>query len=117
MTHYLSSDIELANLDLTPGLTLEMPPSPLASNCGPITYPSFCAANYAGFSRLVGTEAGVKDYETTGIIESTQIINFGAIVDYDSQTEINLLPGFEIMLGADFYGIIDGCNNGAGGLN
>ncbi len=69
------------------------------------------------YGPLTGIEAGVADYETDGILDSYQIIESTGYVDYDSGTEINLLPGFEVKMGAVFYGFIDGCNNGAGGLN
>jgi len=74
-------------------------------------------ANLAGPNQLTGTENGIADYETDGIIESVQIIGATAVVDYDSQTEINLYQGFETMLGAEFMAFIDGCNGGSGGLN
>ncbi len=78
-----------------------------------------CPDDYAtgGNGALMGTETGVADYETDGSIHSTQIIDATAIVDYDSGTDIELLPGFETILGAVFYAFIDGCDNGGGGVN
>lgn len=116
---YLANDIELDNYDLSmPGSTIEMPSSQISQNCSGITYPFFCVFNFSGTDALSGSEFSAKaDYETDGLIESTQIIEPFAIVDYDSATEITLLPGFEVKLNADFFAIIDGCDNGNGGLN
>ena len=72
---------------------------------------------FAGSGGLIGVEIGVADYETDGILESTQTIDFSAIVDYDSAIEVNLLGGFETILGAQFEAFIDGCNGGLGGQN
>ncbi len=73
--------------------------------------------NYSGANALTGIESGIADYETDGVIESTQIIQATAIVDYDSGIEVNLLPGFQTNNGCEFMAFIDGCNGGAGGLN
>lgn len=117
-TRYLASDIELSTYDLTPGSTIEIPSSSISTNCNSIVYPAFCLSNLTGFDALTGSEFNTDaDYETDGIIESTQTIEAGAAVDYDTNSEIILLPGFEIKLNADFYAIIDGCNFGSGGLN
>ncbi len=72
-----------------------------------------CAPNH----NLSGTESGIYDYETNGIITSTQIIDATARVDYDSAIEINMNVGFEVVLGATFNAFIDGCNSGGGGVN
>ena len=68
-----------------------------------------CPNNYAGANALTGTETGTEDYETDGAIESTQIINASATVDYDSGTSIKLEAPFEVKLGASFHAFIDGC--------
>jgi len=68
-----------------------------------------CPGDYAGPNALTGTITGTEDYETDGIIESTQIIDATAVVDYDSGTEINLNAEFEVVLGAVFSAFIDGC--------
>lgn len=73
--------------------------------------------NYSGVNALTGVENGIADYETDGVIESTQIIGVSAIVDYDSEVEVHLLSGFETTNGCEFMAFIDGCNGGAGGLN
>lgn len=70
---------------------------------------------FSGSGGLTGVELGSVDYETDGIIESTQRIDFSSIVDYDSAIEVHLLPGFETILGAQFEAFIDGCDNGGGG--
>ncbi len=75
------------------------------------------AANYAGADMLIGTHSGAGDYETDGIIESIQTIDATGYVDYDSKTGIYLLPGFNTINGCTFLAFIDGCNNGAGGIN
>jgi hypothetical protein len=71
---------------------------------------------------LSGTNSGdnsdannMADNESSGLISSTQIIGATAVIDYDSATEIELLSGFETMLGAIFEAFIDGCNGGSGG--
>ena len=69
---------------------------------------------YGALTAIVNNHS---DFETDGIIDATQIIESSAQVDYDSGIEINLLPGFEIKNGAVFLAFIDGCNEGAGGLN
>jgi len=83
----------------------------LSSNCieVTITASSNCPPNYTGANALSGTETGTQDYETDGEIESTQIINASATVDYDSGTSITLDAPFEVQLGATFHAFIDGC--------
>ena len=63
-----------------------------------------------GYGALVGTENSTIHYETEGAIESTQIVLPGADVDYDSNVQIDLFPGFETRLNAFFHAYIDGCN-------
>lgn len=72
---------------------------------------------FNGSGGLTGVELGIADYETDGILESTQTIDFSSVVDYDSAIEVHLLPGFETVLGAQFEAFIDGCNGGLGGQN
>ena len=79
-----------------------------------------CEENFSGDNALSGTEDGnggplnTGDYESYGVIESTQTISSGT-VDYDSAIEINLFAGFEVATGVTFDVFIDGCNNGGGG--
>jgi|GEM_PF-884751 len=56
---------------------------------------------------LSGTQTVNEDFETNGEITSSQSIQ--AIVDYDSGMGITLEPNFEVVLGAIFTAIIDGC--------
>ena len=70
-----------------------------------------------GSLNLTGNEIGIADYETSGDIVSDQIIEATAQVDYDAVTSITLNPGFTIQDGGVFYAFIDGCNDGAGGIN
>jgi len=70
-----------------------------------------CPNDYAGINKLTGTQSVSDDFETDGIIDSDQIINGNAVVDYDSAVEINLLIGFEVILGVSFNAFIDGCGN------
>jgi|GEM_PF-73626 len=70
-----------------------------------------------GYGQLSGVIDYDADFETNGIIDAIQIIQPSSQVDYDSGTEINLLPGFEVKSGAIFFAFIDGCNEGSGGLN
>lgn len=73
--------------------------------------PSACPPDFAfsGNGGLIGTETGAVMYATDGIIESTQTIDSTAAVDYDSGSEIQLLGGFQTVLGAQFHAFIDGC--------
>ncbi len=68
-----------------------------------------CPPNYAGTNQLIGKESDIKTYQTNGIIESTQSISSTATIDYNSGQEINLLPDFEVELGAVFHAFIEGC--------
>ena len=74
---------------------------------------SDCPPDFAGGNALTGTETGTADYETDGVIESTQQILSNATVDYDSKLEISLNNDFEVDANADFHGFIEGC----GGAN
>ena len=98
-----------------PGLSLQL----IAGEwVGPSTDTYGSTNKYCPISlNLTGTEIGVADYETSGDIISTQTINATAQVDYDAETSIILNPGFSTKLGAVFYAFIDGCNDGAGGIN
>ena len=60
-------------------------------------------------SHLRGQVQDNTNYEASGIIQSNQMINTNVILDYDSGSEIELLPAFEIQNGATFRAIIDGC--------
>jgi murein DD-endopeptidase MepM/ murein hydrolase activator NlpD len=71
-----------------------------------------CPSSYssANGNPLIGNQNSNADFETDGLIESTQIISGAtSIVDYDSGTTICLDPGFEVMSGAQFSAFIDGC--------
>lgn len=72
-----------------------------------------CPNNYT----IPGYELGFADYETNGTITCDQVILSGASVDLDAGIEIDLLPGFEVQLGAQMNAFIDGCDNGGGGVN
>jgi len=78
-----------------------------------------CPTSYSMFdaNQIDGVESSLADYETDGRIQSTQVIDTSAVVDYDSAIEIELLIGFEVRLSAEFLAFIDGCNFGQGGLN
>lgn len=84
--------------------------------CAGTTAP--CPPNYIGINALVGIEtgAGGVDYETDGAIYSTQNIT-GGFVDYDSDIEICLDPGFEASAAGTFNAFIDGCNGSGGVVN
>lgn len=62
---------------------------------------------------LSAGESGTVDYESSGNISSTSIIASGAMIDYDSATDIDLNPDFEVVLGAVFCAFIDGCGGAA----
>ena len=71
--------------------------------------PPVCPSDYAGGNALTGTQSADEDFETDGDIESSQLIDSNAKVDYDSKTSVTLLEGFEITIGALLNVIIDGC--------
>ena len=76
-----------------------------------------CPVNFSGTNALSGSTIAIMDYETNGVIESTQVMSIPAKVDYDSKQYIDLLPGFEVVFKAEFSAFIDGCNGGSGGIN
>ncbi|NBU51509.1 MAG: hypothetical protein EBS24_02650 [Chitinophagia bacterium] len=70
----------------------------------------FCVEDYANANALSGILDYSEQYETDGLIESSQqVIGSGLDVKYDSKVSISLLPGFEIPTGIIFKAIIDGC--------
>ena len=89
----------------------------LSNNCMSVIINGSCPANYTGANELTGSINGVEDYETNGDIESTQVLQSSAKVDYDSANSIELKAGFEVKVGAEFCILIDGCNAGMGGIN
>lgn len=68
-----------------------------------------CPTNYAGANALSGTISGTEDYETDGAIESSQLIQAGATIDYDSKVSIKLEAPFSAPSSANFHAFIDGC--------
>ena len=68
-----------------------------------------CPTDYAGANALSGNISGTEDYETDGAIESTQLIQAGATIDYDSGTSITLEAPFNVPSSATFQAFIDGC--------
>ncbi len=69
-----------------------------------------CPTNLDGANALTGNQTVSADFEAAGTISSTQVISGPlTIVDYDSGTDINLNPNFEVVLGAEFNAFIDGC--------
>lgn len=70
-----------------------------------------CPPNYAGTNKLEGTLTGTERYQTNGKIESRQIIiGPSANVKYNSDTLIELLPGFSTDQDAEFETLLDGCD-------
>jgi hypothetical protein len=68
-----------------------------------------CPTDYAGANALSGNISGAVDYETNGAIESTQLIQAGATIDYDSGTSIKLEAPFNVPSSATLNAFIDGC--------
>lgn len=62
---------------------------------------------------LSNPESGTVDTESLDWISSSQIINAGAVIDYDAVDSIILLPNFHAKLGSTVNAFIDGC----GGMN
>lgn len=108
------------------GITSQSSDNDIPNNYGGWDYVllkiSACPNDYAGNNKLVGVPNfssstwGNGDYETNGIIESTQNITNGITIDYDSKTLIHLLNGFQTDATVDFSAFIDGCNYGNGGI-
>lgn len=69
--------------------------------------PSYSSANG---NALIGVQNVNNDFETDGVIESTQTVTGSSVtVYYDSGISICLDPGFEVISGAVFEALIDGC--------
>ena len=66
---------------------------------------SICPANLD----LTNTLSTNQVYSSGGYISSDQIILSPAEVDFNATTEITLLEGFEVKVGAVFHAFIDGC--------
>ncbi len=62
---------------------------------------------------LSNQEGGTVDVESSDWIISSQILNAGAIVDYDAVDSIVLIQNFHSQLGSAFHAFLDGC----GGAN
>ena len=60
---------------------------------------------------LSGNSMDMDYVEASNSIQSTQIILAPHTINYDAGFEIELLPGFEVQLGAVFEAFIDGCDN------
>ncbi len=97
--------------------------NPVCGQTAPTECTPVCPDDYANgglpnsLPPLTGNLDEVTDYEADGTIQSDQLIGSvtPTIVDYDSATDIDLLPGFEVTLGTIFSAFIDGCNDGQGG--
>jgi len=66
-----------------------------------------CALDW---STLTGKEYGDALYKTNGLISSVQTIDSGKIVEYISNSTIELLPNFEVQSDANFITHIDECD-------
>ncbi|MBK8444860.1 MAG: hypothetical protein IPL35_16280 [Sphingobacteriales bacterium] len=74
--------------------------------------PGNCPPDYT----LINTETDSIDYETNGVIITISAIESGAVIDYDSNTYIDLLQGFWAKEGSNVAAFIDTCDGGYGGL-
>jgi hypothetical protein len=104
-----NSPLEFPNLEFLLESTCEE--DIVSSVFASVYFEGACPTDFAGNNRLMGNVSTNATYETDGSLESEQTILAPAQVDYDSQTEIDLLPGFEVLVGAEFHAYIDGCNN------
>ncbi len=87
-------------------------------DCPTTTCPDDYAGGGLGNSQpaLTGlvSASGTTDYETPGVISSTQTVDVNT--DYDSGDCIDMQANFEVVLGVEFDAFIDGANcNGMGG--
>jgi len=69
------------------------------------------------FVFISGIETGISDIEADNWIESRELVLNNASVDYDAVDFVELRSGFEVDASSDFMAFIDGCDNGAGGIN
>ncbi len=69
-----------------------------------------CPPDYASGNELIGTQSIDADFETDGVIESSQIIDNNSMVYYDSGISVLMKEDFEVIIGATFHAFIDGCN-------
>lgn len=72
---------------------------------------SNCPSDYTGPNQLTGMQDTSATFETDGMLMSDQTIAPGVNVIYDSGVGIEILAGFEIMIGSTFDAMIDGCDN------
>ena len=70
-----------------------------------------CLTNEKSYNQTSHDPDKKENYETNGIISSTQQIISQSNVIYDSATEVSLQPTFEVQLGSVFTVYIDGCGN------
>ncbi len=71
--------------------------------------PSPCVDGYENTNQLTGIQSLNEDFETNLGIDSDQFISTGTLINYDAGTCIDLLPDFEVELGAEFHAFIEGC--------
>lgn len=91
--------------DWTSGRNLDSDGDGIGDACSNIT----CPPDYAGLDKLTGTISTNAAYESSGDIESDQVINAGSNVTYNAGTTVVLKPGFEAKAGSEFRAFIDGC--------
>ena len=91
----------LINFDLSTACTSNWTSGRNLGSCSTVACPPSLA--------LDNTQNTNAAYESGGTIMSSQIINSPSKVDYDATTEISLLDGFEVKVGAIFHAYIDGC--------
>lgn len=79
--------------------------------CLIITTGDPCPSDLAGGNALMGTVTGTEIFVSEGDIESTQTIETGADVIYDTDQTITMDQPFEVKAAATFETKSDGCNN------
>ncbi len=82
----------------------------LCNTTGTSCLAGLCPPNYAAANSLNGMIRNPTIYTTNGNIESTQMIEWSADVEYSGGTEIMLDNGFEVGPGVEFKAVLDGCN-------
>jgi len=68
-----------------------------------------CPDGYEAVYQLTGDQTINTDFETNKGIDSDQVITAGTTVTYDAAIDIDLLPNFEVAIGAVFKAFIEGC--------
>lgn len=108
---YVAYDIPGCRTDFTQGqinrmwAALTQYRTNLANSC------SGCPTTLNVTQNVLNGQVDVK--VASNVITASNIVFSGGIADYNAGNEVVLTPGFEARMGANFDGVINGCNNPA----